>query len=139
MLTAATANKPAGGLEGGRISSGVDGRRGSGARKTLVVVVAVAAVVGAVVVVLTVAKQMNWCLKRKSSGFKAPPIAGFMTSVNSLPMSLWPRSLVQASFNAAGPLGGCESEDCHCFVTPPPHTLRPTSSASPLHRSPTSR
>lgn len=24
---------------------------------------------------------------------------------NSSPMSLWPRSLVQASFNAAGPLG----------------------------------
>lgn len=58
-----------------------------------------------VVVVLTVATQMNWCLKRKSSGFKAPPIAGFITSVNSSPMSLWPRSLVQASFNAAGPLG----------------------------------
>lgn len=58
-----------------------------------------------VVVVLTVATQMNWCLKRKSSGFKAPPIAGFITSVNSSPMSLWPRPLVQASFNAAGPLG----------------------------------
>lgn len=70
------------------------------------------------VVVMTTAGQMNLCLKRKSSCFKAFSVTGFITSVNSFPMSLWPRSLVQASFNATCPFrvydwGLWPHCDCH--------------------------